>query len=65
VHGRRKCYCKECHGTGLCEHLRMKSKCKDCGGGSICIHQKLKSRCKMCKLPASSQQASPDTLKNA
>jgi hypothetical protein len=30
-HGKQRC--KECGGSGLCEHGRRRSRCKECGGG--------------------------------
>ena len=30
--------CKECGGSGICEHGRRRSHCKECGGSSICEH---------------------------
>ena len=30
--------CKECGGSGICEHGRQRSQCKECGGASICEH---------------------------
>jgi len=41
--------CKDCSGSGLCEHQRVRSQCKDCGGSSICEHQRRRSRCKDCR----------------
>ena len=32
VHGRRRYFCKECGGAGICEHGLRRSNCKDCGG---------------------------------
>ena len=40
--------CKDCGGSGICEHLRVRTRCKDCGGGSICEHNRLRSTCKEC-----------------
>ena len=31
-----KRYCKECKGSGICEHNKMKIHCADCGGNRIC-----------------------------
>ena len=47
-HGRSKCDCKECGGTGICQHNRLRSQCKECGGVSICPHNKIRNRCKEC-----------------
>jgi hypothetical protein len=37
--------CKECGGSGICEHGRRcrqrRSECKECGGGSICEHGRI------------------------
>jgi len=50
--------CKDCGGSGICEHGRQRSRCKDCGGsgickdcggGSICEHGRKRSVCKDCK----------------
>ena len=38
--------CKDCGGSGLCEHGRLRNTCKDCGGGSICEHGRRRSTCK-------------------
>jgi len=40
--------CKECGGSGICEHHRLRHACKECGGASICEHGKLRSMCKEC-----------------
>jgi len=32
--------CKDCGGSGLCQHQRQRSQCKDCGGGGLCEHQR-------------------------
>ena len=48
IHSRKKSYCKECGGSGICSHGRIKSQCKECGGGSICSHGRIKSQCKDC-----------------
>ena len=29
--------CKECGGSGICEHGRRRSKCKECRGGPVTI----------------------------
>ena len=47
-HGKRKRYCKECGGSGICIHGKRKATCIECGGTSICPHGKLKARCKEC-----------------
>jgi hypothetical protein len=28
--------CKECGGSGICQHGRERQKCKECGGSQIC-----------------------------
>ena len=33
VAGRRRSYCKECGGSGICKHGRVRSVCKEPGGG--------------------------------
>ena len=33
--GRQRSRCKDCGGSGICEHGRQRSRCKDCGGGSV------------------------------
>jgi hypothetical protein len=48
MHGKRKIYCKECGGGGLCEHGTRKAYCKKCGGSQICEHKNYKDRCKEC-----------------
>jgi hypothetical protein len=30
--------CKDCGGSGICEHGRWRSECKECGGSGICEH---------------------------
>ena len=40
--------CKECGGSGLCEHGRRRNECKECGGSSICEHGRRRSQCKEC-----------------
>ena len=40
--------CKDCGGSGICQHGRERSQCKDCGGSSICEHGRRKSACKDC-----------------
>ena len=38
-HGRwARTRCKDCGGSGLCEHGRRHSQCKECGGGNVCEH---------------------------
>jgi hypothetical protein len=41
--------CKDCGGSGICEHSRIRRQCKDCGGSSICEHSRIKYSCKKCK----------------
>ena len=48
IHSRKKSYCKECGGSGICSHGRIKSQCKECGGSAICEHGRHKSACKEC-----------------
>ena len=38
--------CKECGGSGICEHGRVRSQCKECGGSGICEHGRVRSKCK-------------------
>ena len=38
--------CKECGGTGICQHGRIRSRCKECRGASICQHGRIRIRCK-------------------
>ena len=40
--------CKECGGSGLCEHGRRRDRCKDCGGSGICEHGRRRNMCKDC-----------------
>ena len=40
--------CKECGGSGICEHGRVRTNCKECGGASICEHGRQRSHCKEC-----------------
>merc|ERR1719272_339941 len=40
--------CKECGGSGLCQHGRERSRCKDCGGSGVCEHGRQRSSCKEC-----------------
>ena len=42
----RKSECKECWGSGVCEHDRIRSLCKECNGLQICEHDRRRSRCK-------------------
>ena len=42
-HGKRKYFCKECGGKGICEH----GKIKECDGKGICRHYR--KHCKYCK----------------
>ena len=46
---KQKFDCKQCGGSGICEHDRIRSRCKECNGGSICIHGRQRSQCKDCK----------------
>ena len=45
---RQRYLCKECGGSGICQHNRQKRKCKECGGSSICQHSRQKHLCKEC-----------------
>jgi len=40
--------CKDCGGSGLCEHQRVRSKCEDCGGSGLGEHQRVRSKCRDC-----------------
>ena len=40
--------CKECGGSGICEHGRRRYNCKECGGGGICEHGRQRYICKEC-----------------
>ena len=40
--------CKECGGSGICEHGRQRSQCKECGGSGICEHGRVRYCCKEC-----------------
>jgi hypothetical protein len=42
--GRVRSKCKECGGSGLCEHGRvsLRSTCKECGGSGICEHGRIR-----------------------
>ena len=48
-HGRQRCRCKECGGSGICEHGRRRCECKECGGSQICEHSRQRHRCKECR----------------
>ena len=48
IHEKRKTYCKDCGGGGLCEHDKPRHYCKDCDGNCLCKHEKRKYRCKEC-----------------
>ena len=41
--------CKECGGSGICEHGRQRSRCKECGGSGICEHGRRRTQCKECR----------------
>ena len=41
--------CKNCGGSGLCEHGRQRSQCKEGGGGGLCEHGRVRRRCKECR----------------
>ena len=47
-HGKRKTYCKDCGGSGICHHNRVKYSCKECRGVSICQHGTRRNYCKEC-----------------
>src|SRR5208282_1639489 len=48
-HGRRRRdQCKECGGSGICEHGSRRCRCKECGGSSFCEHDRRRERCKEC-----------------
>ncbi len=34
-HGKRKCYCEECGGKGICCHGKQKQFCKDCDSSAL------------------------------
>ena len=38
--------CKDCGGSGICEHGRQQCQCIDCRGTGICEHGKHRSYCK-------------------
>ena len=40
--------CKECGGSGICEHRRRRNRCKECGGSGICEHGRQRHTCKAC-----------------
>ena len=40
--------CKECSGSGICEHGRRRNYCKECGGSQICEHGRCRYQCKEC-----------------
>jgi hypothetical protein len=40
--------CKDCGGSGICEHNRQRSTCKECGGSGICEHLRVRTTCKEC-----------------
>jgi hypothetical protein len=40
--------CKDCGGSGVCEHGRVRTQCKDCGGSGICKHGRVRGVCKDC-----------------
>ena len=42
-----RCRCKECKGSGICQHNRFKQHCKSCGS-AFCEHNKEKRNCKVC-----------------
>jgi hypothetical protein len=43
-----KSLCKECGGTGICQHGKDKKRCKECGGNALCEHRIDKYSCKEC-----------------
>lgn len=47
-HGKEKCRCINCGGSGICIHKLRKDYCTDCKGSQICIHNKGKRYCKEC-----------------
>ena len=54
--------CRECKGSGICEHQRVRSRCRDCKGSSICKHQRQKSRCQECKGSGMKKEAEQPTV---
>ena len=46
---RQRSVCKECGGSGICEHGRQRYNCKECGGGGICEHGRRRSSCWECE----------------
>lgn len=47
-HGRRRYYCVDCGGKGICIHKRRKGRCKDCKGSDRCVHDRDRYDCKLC-----------------
>ena len=41
--------CKDCGGSGICEHGRRRSRCKECSGSGICEHGRRRNVCKECE----------------
>jgi len=41
-------FCKDCKGSGICEHQRRRTQCKDCTGSGICVHWNNKRICVHC-----------------
>ena len=41
-------FCKDCKGSGICEHQRLRTRCNDCKGSGICEHQRRRTQCKDC-----------------
>ena len=48
IYNKYKSQCKDCGGSGICEHSRIRWLCKDCGGSGICEHSRQRSQCKDC-----------------
>jgi hypothetical protein len=46
-HGKRKRFCIDCGGSGLCKHGQQK--CKECHKHLLCLHNKYKHSCRDCK----------------
>ena len=46
---RQRITCKDCGGSGICDHQRRRTACRDCRGSSFCEHQRRRAECRKCE----------------
>jgi hypothetical protein len=47
-HNKRRVYCKDCGGKGICIHDKRRDFCKECSTTQYCEHNRRKDHCKEC-----------------